>query len=104
MNRTAQEKYYSIQMKKIVLLFIIMNLSILIQQVQSKAFHSQSHSGGTSDTISSGGDDDDVSISSHPSGYEIISDKTVFSRWRSIISRVVKMPNGNVVDYDVSER
>ena len=35
-------------------------------------------------------------------GYEIISEKTIFSRWRSIISRVVKMPNGNIVDYDVS--
>lgn len=35
-------------------------------------------------------------------GYEILNEKTIFSRWRSIISRVVKMPNGNVVDYDVS--
>ena len=43
-----------------------------------------------------------VSTSSLTNSYEIVSDKTIFSRWRSIISRVVKMPNGNVVDYDVS--
>ena len=35
-------------------------------------------------------------------GYEIIRDKVVYSRWRSIISRLVKMPNGHEVDYDVS--
>ncbi len=35
-------------------------------------------------------------------GYEIISENTIFSRWRSVISRVVKMPKGNIVDFDVS--
>ena len=35
-------------------------------------------------------------------GYELISDTIIFKRWRSIISRVVRMPNGNIVDYDVS--
>jgi hypothetical protein len=35
-------------------------------------------------------------------GYQIIRDKVVYSRWRSIISRMVKMPNGNEVDFDVS--
>ena len=34
-------------------------------------------------------------------GYELISDTIIFKRWRSIISRVVRMPNGNIVDYDV---
>jgi len=34
--------------------------------------------------------------------YEIIRDEIVFSRWRSITSRLVRMPNGNEVDYDVS--
>jgi hypothetical protein len=41
-------------------------------------------------------------LSSSPKGYEIVRDKVVYSRWRSIISRVVRMPNGNEVDYDVS--
>ena len=36
------------------------------------------------------------------SGYTILSDKVVYSRWRSVISRVVRMPNGKEVDYDVS--
>ena len=40
--------------------------------------------------------------SSQNGGYEIIRDKVVYSRWRSIISRLVKMPNGHEVDYDVS--
>ena len=35
-------------------------------------------------------------------GYEIIRDEVVYSRWRSIISRLVRMPNGQEVDYDVS--
>ena len=34
--------------------------------------------------------------------YEILKEETIFSRWRSIISRVVKIPSGYVVDYDVS--
>ncbi len=34
--------------------------------------------------------------------FKIIRDKVVYSRWRSIISRVVQMPNGNEVDFDVS--
>jgi len=40
--------------------------------------------------------------SSSPPGYEIVREKVVYSRWRSIISRVVKIPNGKEVDYDVS--
>mmetsp|Transcript_7260 Transcript_7260/g.8283 ORF Transcript_7260/g.8283 Transcript_7260/m.8283 type:complete len:82 (+) Transcript_7260:132-377(+) len=36
--------------------------------------------------------------------YKILSEKVLFSRWRSIVSRVVEMPNGNEVDYDVSFR
>ena len=43
-----------------------------------------------------------VLVLSSPKGYEIVRDKVVYSRWRSIISRVVRMPNGNEVDYDVS--
>ena len=34
--------------------------------------------------------------------YEILSRETVYNRWRSIIQQRVKMPNGNLVDYDVS--
>ena len=34
--------------------------------------------------------------------YDIISNTVAYKRWRSIIHRVVKMPNGNVVDFDVS--
>ena len=36
------------------------------------------------------------------SAYEIIRETTGYSGWRSIIRRVVKMPNGRSVDYDVS--
>lgn len=36
-------------------------------------------------------------------GYDILSEQTIFSRWRSIISRVVKIPTGHVVDYDVGD-
>jgi len=40
--------------------------------------------------------------SSSPMGYEHISDTLGYSRWRSIIQRIIKMPNGNIVDFDVS--
>jgi len=35
------------------------------------------------------------------SAYEIIRETTGYSGWRSIIRRVVKMPNGRSVDYDL---
>lgn len=35
--------------------------------------------------------------------YEILSSETVYKRWRSIIQQTVKMSNGNVVNYDVSQ-
>ena len=49
----------------------------------------------------------DIIAASHkevvsPHGYDIIREEVVYSRWRSIISRVVRMPNGKEVDYDVS--
>ena len=45
--------------------------------------------------------------SSSPSNNEsfrIVSDQVVYSRWRKVLRRVVKFPNGNVVDYDVIDQ
>ena len=37
-----------------------------------------------------------------PTNYEIVAEKEVYSRWRTVIQRQVRYPNGNVVDFDVS--
>lgn len=36
--------------------------------------------------------------------YEILRAETVYKRWRSITQQKVKMPNGNVVDYDIIDQ
>ena len=35
-------------------------------------------------------------------GYKILSEEIVYERWRKVIQRKVQMPNGKIVDYDVS--
>ena len=35
-------------------------------------------------------------------GHEIVKEEVVYDRWRRIIQRAVRMPNGKVVDFDVS--
>eukprot|EP00557_Chaetoceros_sp_GSL56_P013784 CAMPEP_0176482878 /NCGR_PEP_ID=MMETSP0200_2-20121128/3617_1 /TAXON_ID=947934 /ORGANISM="Chaetoceros sp., Strain GSL56" /LENGTH=207 /DNA_ID=CAMNT_0017879237 /DNA_START=79 /DNA_END=699 /DNA_ORIENTATION=+ len=42
--------------------------------------------------------------SSSTNGYTIVSDKVVYSRWRSIISRKVITPKGQQIDYDVVDQ
>lgn len=37
-----------------------------------------------------------------PTNYEILGEKEVYSRWRTVIQRQVRYPKGNVVDFDVS--
>ena len=37
-----------------------------------------------------------------PKNYEIVAEKEVYSRWRTVIQRQVRYPNGNIVDFDVS--
>lgn len=38
-----------------------------------------------------------------PANYEILGEKEVYSRWRTVIQRQVRYPKGNIVDFDVSE-
>lgn len=35
------------------------------------------------------------------SEYEVLEEKVLFSRWRTLSQRLVRMPNGNVIDFDV---
>ena len=37
-----------------------------------------------------------------PANYDIVAEKEVYSRWRTVIQRQVRYPNGNIVDFDVS--
>mmetsp|Transcript_13511 Transcript_13511/g.24462 ORF Transcript_13511/g.24462 Transcript_13511/m.24462 type:complete len:295 (-) Transcript_13511:306-1190(-) len=36
--------------------------------------------------------------------HEIIHSEVVYSRWRKVIRRVVRMPKGNIVDYDIVDQ
>ena len=38
-----------------------------------------------------------------PTNYEIVGERQVYSRWRTVIQRQVRYPKGNIVDFDVSE-
>ena len=42
-----------------------------------------------------------TSPASEPSGFEIIDEKIVYSGWRTILQRKVRMRNGKVVDFDL---
>lgn len=37
-----------------------------------------------------------------PHGFEILEEKIVYSGWRTIVQRKVRMRNGKIVDFDVS--
>lgn len=52
-------------------------------------------------TIDSDNDVIVVETSSSSSGFEIIDEKTVYSGWRTILNRKVRMRNGKVVDFDL---
>lgn len=36
--------------------------------------------------------------------YKVMSEETVYSRWRSVIQRKVHMPNGKIVDFDIIDQ
>ena len=38
-----------------------------------------------------------------PTNYEIVGERQVYSRWRTVIQRQVRYPRGNIVDFDVSK-
>ena len=44
------------------------------------------------------------SSSSVSEGFTIISDVAIYSRWRTVLQRVVEYPNGQVVDFDVIDQ
>ena len=54
-----------------------------------------------SGTVDSDNDVLVVETSSSSSGFEIIDEKTVYSGWRTILNRKVRMRNGKVVDFDL---
>ena len=37
-----------------------------------------------------------------PTNYEIVGEREVYSRWRTVIQRQVRYPSGSIVDFDVS--
>mmetsp|Transcript_10278 Transcript_10278/g.14529 ORF Transcript_10278/g.14529 Transcript_10278/m.14529 type:complete len:235 (-) Transcript_10278:388-1092(-) len=36
-----------------------------------------------------------------PLGYEILDEKVAYNRWRSIVQRSIRLPNGNLADFDI---
>ena len=36
-----------------------------------------------------------------PHGYNIVNEQILYSRWRILLQRVVQLPNGKVVDFDI---
>jgi len=39
-----------------------------------------------------------------PTNYEIVSEKEVYSRWRTVIQRKVRYPKGTIVDFDIQDQ
>ena len=45
-----------------------------------------------------------IGSASSSDGFKIISDTAVYSRWRTVLQRIVEFPDGQVVDYDVIDQ
>ena len=44
---------------------------------------------------------DDTTINDNIAKHAIVKEKVLFSRWRTLTSRLVRFPNGHEVDFDV---
>eukprot|EP00545_Synedropsis_sp_CCMP1620_P005903 CAMPEP_0119015666 /NCGR_PEP_ID=MMETSP1176-20130426/11388_1 /TAXON_ID=265551 /ORGANISM="Synedropsis recta cf, Strain CCMP1620" /LENGTH=246 /DNA_ID=CAMNT_0006968977 /DNA_START=17 /DNA_END=757 /DNA_ORIENTATION=+ len=90
--------------------FFLSCLLLLVLSVAHAAPSSQRQALGSSTLqpiafLVRGGDDDPKQVAEPSSSslgtYAVLEESVLFSRWRILYQRLVRMPNGNVVDFDV---
>ena len=72
-------------------------LSALIALLRLHVANATSHSPSINPNAAS------IASRQEPTNYEIVGERTVYSRWRIVKQRQVRYPKGNIVDFDVSE-
>lgn len=72
------------------LLITLANQALAAQPKYSSSWLSMVPRGGQEDPVGS-------------EGFEILGDRIVYSGWRTITQRKVRMRNGKIVDFDVSQ-
>ena len=85
------------------LLLGIIFLSLLLAQTlaSSSSSGSPSLTAFVGKTRTAEGNDQNNSTTTEPHGYNVLKEQILYSHWRILLQRMVELPNGKVVDFDI---